>query len=118
MALLLLAVHLATVAGKSSSPSPSTEKGKLEPSISQNEAAALEEMIKSVLGSLEKMIAREEFSEEEEDELISSIWIYFTDSGAMQLQFHELLSILYSLCPSVILISWLSNMVDDHPPGE
>ena len=107
----------AAMAGESASSLPSTEKGELESSSSQKEAAALEEMIESVLGSLEKVIAGEELTEEEEDELISSIWIYFTDSGG-QPQFHELLPLFIHDVSSIILVSRLSDRLDDHPPDE
>ena len=97
--------------------SSSCGKGKHESSSSQNEAAALEEMIESVLGSLEKVIAGEELTEEEEDEVMSSIWIYFTDSGG-QPQFHELLPLFIHDVSSVIFVSRLSDRLDDHPPDE
>ena len=107
----------AAVAGESASSLPSTEKGELESSSSQKEAAALEELIESVLGSLKKVIAGEELTEEEEDKLISSIWIYFTDSGG-QPQFHELLPLFIHDVSSIIFVSRLSDRLDDHLPDE
>ena len=103
------------MAGKLSSSGKG--EGELESSSSQNEAAALDAMVESVLGSLEKLIAREELTEEEEDELMSSVWIYFTDSGG-QPQFHELLPLFIHDVSSVIIVSRLSDRLDDHPPDE
>ena len=105
----------AAMAGKSSSSGKG--EGELESSSSQNEAAALDVMVESVLGSLEKLIAGEELTEEEEDELMSSVWIYFTDSGG-QPQFHELLPLFIHNVSSVIIVSRLSDRLDDHPPDE
>ena len=105
----------AAMAGKSSSSGKG--EGKLESSTSHNEAAALDAMVKSVLGSLEKLIAGEELTEEEEDELMSSVWIYFTDSGG-QPQFHELLPLFIHDVSSVIIVTRLSDRLDDHPPDE
>ena len=106
----------ATMAGESATSSGKS-KGKLESFSSQNEAAALDEMVESMLGSLEKLIAGEELTEEEEDELMSSVWIYFTDSGG-QPQFHELLPLFIHNVSSVIIVSRLSDRLDDHPPDE
>ena len=105
----------AAMAGKSSSSGKG--EGELESSSSQNEAAALDAMVESVLGSLEKLIAGKELTEEEEDELMSSVWIYFTDSGG-QPQFHELLPLFIHDVSSVIIVSRLSDRLDDHPPDE
>ena len=103
------------MAGKLSSSGKG--EGELESSSSQNEAAALDAIVESVLGSLEKLIAGEELTEEEEDELMSSVWIYFTDSGG-QPQFHELLPLFIHDVSSVIIVSRLSDRLDDHPPDE
>ena len=89
-------------------------EAKLESSSSQ---VALDDMVESVLGSIEKLIAGDELTEEEEDELMSSIWIYFTDSRG-QPQFHELLPLFNHDASSVIIVSRLSNRLDDHPPDE
>ena len=51
------------------------------PTSSEEEAAALKEMIDSIFVTLEKVIAGDDLSEDEVEELFSSIWIYFTDSG-------------------------------------
>ena len=107
--------RLAAMAGKSSSSGKA--EGELGSSSSKNEAAALDEMVESLLGSLEKLIAGEELTEEEEDELMSSVWIYFTDSGG-QPQFHELLPLFIHDVSSVIIVSRLSDRLDDHPPDE
>ena len=80
-------------------------EGEFESSSSQ---AALDEMVESVLGSLEKLIAGEELTEEEEDELMSSVWIYFTDSGG-QPQFHEL--------PPLFMMSHRSSLCLGCPTG-
>ena len=126
--------NLATMAGKSSSSgclhatsSSKNEATALDKNVEsllgssssqlQNEAAALDVIVKSLLGSLEKLIAGEELTEEEEDELMSSVWIYFTDSGG-QPQFHELLPLFIHDVSSVIIVSRLSDRLDDHPPDE
>ena len=83
----------------------------------QDEAAALKEMIDSVFGELEKLISGEELSEEEVEELFSSDWVYFTDSGG-QPQFHELLPLFIREISSLIFVSRLSDRLDDHPPDE
>ena len=101
---------LATVASKLSSSC----KAKHESFYSPKEAVVL---VDSMLGSLEKLIAGVELTEEEEDELMSSVWIYFTDSGG-QPQFHELLPLFIHDVSSVIIVSRLSDRLDDHPPDE
>ena len=85
--------------------------------ISQEEEAALKEMIDSVFGKLEKLISGEELSDEEAEELFCSIWVYFTDSGG-QPQFHELLPLFIHNISSVIFVSRLSDRLDDRPPDE
>ena len=107
--------RLAAMASKSSSSGKA--EGELGSSSSKNEVAALDEIVESLLGSLEKLIAGEELTEEEEDELMSSVWIYFTDSGG-QPQFHELLPLFIHDVSSVIIVSRLSDRLDDHPPDE
>ena len=104
--------RLAAMAGESSSSGRSHAT-----SSSKNEAATLDEMVESLLGSLKKLIAGEELTEGEEDELMSSVWIYFTDSGG-QPQFHELLPLFIHDVSSVIIVSRLSDRLDDHPPDE
>ena len=94
-----------------------SSKGKLESCSFSEKEAAVDEMVDSVLGSLEKLIAGEQLTEEEEDELMSSVWIYFTDSGG-QPQFHELLPLFTHDVSSVIIVSRLSDRLDDHPPDE
>ena len=86
-------------------------------STSSKEEAALKEMIDSIFGTLEKVIAGDDLSKEEVEELFSSIWIYFTDSGG-QPQFHELLPLFINDISSLIFVSRLSDRLDDRPPDE
>ena len=87
------------------------------PTSSEEEAAALKEMIDSIFSTLEKVIAGDDLSEDEVEELFSSIWIYFTDSGG-QPQFHELLPLFINDISSLIFVSRLSDRLDDRPPDE
>ena len=84
---------------------------------SVNEAAVLKEMIDTVLGKLEKLIAGEGLSEEEAEELFSKEWVYFTDSGG-QPQFHELLPLFVRDVSSVVIVSRLSDRLDEYPLDE
>ena len=84
---------------------------------SLDEAAALEATIESVLATLEKVIAGEELSEEEVEELFSSDWVLFTDCGG-QPQFQELLPLFIQEITSLIIVSRLSDRLDDCPPDE
>ena len=86
-------------------------------SPSSEEEAALKEMIDSIFGTLEKVIAGDDLSEEEVEELFSSIWVYFTDSGG-QPQFNELLPLFINDISSLIFVSRLSDKLDDRPPDE
>ena len=86
-------------------------------SHSSEEEAVLKEMIDSIFGTLEKVIAGDDLTEDEVEELFSSIWIYFTDSGG-QPQFHELLPLFISDISSLIFVSRLSDRLDDRPPDE
>ena len=79
-----------------------------------DEAAALKA---SVFATLEKVIAGEELSKEEVEELFSSDWVYFTDCGG-QPQFHELLPLFIQEIMSLIVVSRLSDRLDDCPPDE
>ena len=86
-------------------------------SNSLDEAAALKATIESIFASLEKVIAGEELSEEEVEELVSSDWVLFTDCGG-QPQFHELLPLFIQEITSLIVVSRLSDRLDDYPPDE
>ena len=86
-------------------------------STSTDEVAALKATIDSVFATLEKVIAGEELSEEEMEELFSSDWVYFTDCGG-QPQFHELLPLFIQQITSLIIVSRLSDRLDDCPPDE
>ena len=86
-------------------------------STSLDEAAALKATIDSVFATLEKVIAGEELSEEEVEELFSSDWVYCTDYGG-QPQFHELLPLFIQEVTSLIVVSRLSDRLDDCPPDE
>ena len=87
------------------------------PSSSLDEEAAVKEVIDSVFGTLEKLISGEELTGEEADELLSSIWVYFTDCGG-QPQFHELLPLFIREVSSVLVVSRLSDRLDARPPDE
>ena len=87
------------------------------PTSSEEEAAALKEMVDSIFVTLEKVIAGDDLSEDEVEELFSSIWVYFTDSGG-QPQFHELLPLFINDISSLIFVSRLSDRLDDRPPDE
>ena len=88
------------------------------PSIDESsEAAVLKATIESVFATLEKAIAGEELSEEEVEELFSSDWVLFTDCGG-QPQFHELLPLFIQEITSLIIVSRLSDRLDDCPPDE
>ena len=87
------------------------------PTSSEEETAALKEMVDSIFVTLEKVIAGDDLSEDEVEELFSSIWIYFTDSGG-QPQFHELLPLFINDISSLIFVSRLSDRLDDRPPDE
>ena len=100
----------------SSSPLPSNSDTQ-SPSSSLDEEAAVKEVIESVFGTLEKLISGEELNEEEAEELLSSIWVYFTDCGG-QPQFHELLPLFIREVSSVLFVSRLSDRLDDSPPDE
>ena len=91
--------------------------GGSQSSTSLDEAAALKVTIESVFATLEKVIAGEELSEEEVEELFSSNWVYFTDCGG-QPQFHELLPLFIQEITSLIVVSRLSDRLDDCPPDE
>ena len=91
--------------------------GGSQSSTSLDEAAALKATINSVFATLEKVIAGEELSEEEVEELFSSDWVYFTDCGG-QPQFHELLPLFIQEITSLIIVSRLSDRLDDCPPDE
>ena len=86
-------------------------------STSLDEVAALKATIDSVFATLEKVIAGEELSEEDVEELFSSDWVYFTDCGG-QPQFHELLPLFIQQITSLIVVSRLSDRLDDCPPDE
>ena len=86
-------------------------------STSLDEAAALKATIESVFATLEKVIAGEELSQEEVEELFSSDWVLFTDCGG-QPQFHELLPLFIQEITSLIVVSRLSDRLDDCPPDE
>ena len=86
-------------------------------STSQDEAAALKVTIESVFATLQKVIAGEELSEEEMEELFSSDWVLLTDCGG-QPQFHELLPLFIQEITSLIIVSRLSDRLDDCPPDE
>ena len=86
-------------------------------STSLDEAAALKATIDSVFATLEKVIAGGELSEEEVEELFSSDWVYCTDCGG-QPQFHELLPLFIQEVTSLIVVSRLSDRLDDCPPDE
>ena len=82
-----------------------------------DEAAVLKEMIDGVLGKLQKLIAGEELSDEDVEELFSAEWIYLTDSGG-QPQFHELLPLFVHDVSSVVMVSRLSDRLDEYPLDE
>ena len=103
-----------TVVGvASSSPVPSDGETQSPSSSSLDEEAA----VKEVIGTLEKLISEEELNEEEAEELLSSIWVYFTDCGG-QPQLHELLPLFICEVSSVLFASQLSDRLDDHPPDK
>ena len=85
--------------------------------ISQDDESALKEEIDSLFEKLEKLILAEELSEEHIDELFSSIWVYFTDTGG-QSKFHELIPLFINNISSVIFVSRLTDRLDDCPPDE
>ena len=88
------------------------------PSVDESsEAAALKATIESVFATLEKVIAGEELSKEEVEELFSSDWVLFTDCGG-QPQFHELLPLFIQEITSLIVVSRLSDRLDDCLPDE
>ena len=111
-----VASRSAAVGSQSSSSSSATGEPESQ-SDSQSDEATVDEMIESILSSLKRLIAGGELTEEEEDELMSSIWIYFTDSGG-QPQFHELLPLFIHGVSSVIIVCRLSDRLDDYPPDE
>ena len=86
-------------------------------STSLDEAAALKVTINSIFATLEKVIAGEELSEEKVEELFTSDWVYLTDCGG-QPQFHELLPLFIQEITSLIVVSRLSDRLDDCPPDE
>ena len=84
---------------------------------SSNEEAVLNEMIDSVLEKLQKLIAGEELTDEEAEELFSAEWIYLTDSGG-QPQFHELLPLFVRDVSSILVVSRLCDRLDEYPLDE
>ena len=84
---------------------------------SSNEEAVLNEMIDSVLEKLQKLIAGEELTDEEAEELFSVEWIYLTDSGG-QPQFHELLPLFVRDISSILVVSRLCDRLDEYPLEE
>ena len=84
---------------------------------SSNEEAILKEMIDSVLEKLQKLIAGEELTDEEAEELFSVEWIYLTDSGG-QPQFHELLPLFVRDVSSILVVSRLCDRLDEYPLDE
>ena len=103
--------------GGASTSMPCDIDSEAESATCSEEEAALKEMIDSIFGTLEKVIAGDDLTEDEVEELFSSIWIYFTDSGG-QPQFHELLPLFISDISSLIFVSRLSDELDDRPPDE
>ena len=103
----------------SSTPAMSGASVSLPPDspLSLNEEAALKEMIDSVFGKLERLISGENLSGEDVEELFSSVWVYFTDSGG-QPQFQELLPLFVHDISSLIFVSRLSDRLNDRPPDE
>ena len=85
--------------------------------ISQDDESALKKEIDLLFEKLEKLILAEELSEEDIDELFSSIWVYFTDTGG-QPKFHELIPLFINNISSVIFVSRLTDRLDDRPPDE
>ena len=86
-------------------------------STALDEASALKATVDSIFATLKKVIAGEDLSEEEVEELFSSDWVYFTDCGG-QPQFHELLPLFIQEITSLIVVSRLSDRLDDRPPDE
>ena len=84
---------------------------------SSKEEAVLNEMIDSVLEKLQKLIAGEELTDEEAEELFSAEWIYLTDSGG-QPQFHELLPLFMRDVSSILVVSRLCDRLDEYPLDE
>ena len=84
---------------------------------SANEAATLKKMINSLMGKLEELVIEEGLSEEDAEKLFSREWIYFTDSGG-QPQFHELLPLFVRDVSSVVIVSRLSDRLDQYPIDE
>ena len=84
---------------------------------SASEAATLKKMINSLMGKLEELVVEEGLSEEDAEKLFSREWIYFTDSGG-QPQFHELLPLFVRDVSSVVIVSRLSDRLDQYPIDE
>ena len=77
-------------------------------------AATLKKIINGIMGKLEELVVEEGFSEEDAEKLFSREWIYFTDSGC-QPQFHELLLLFVRDVSSVVIVSRLSDRLDQYP---
>ena len=104
---------------RSSAPTMSGTSSSLpsKAPISQDDESALKEEIDSLFEKLEKLILAEKLSEDDIDELFSSIWVYFTDTGG-QPKFHELIPLFINNISSVIFVSRLTDRLDDRPPDE
>ena len=83
-------------------------------STSLDEAGTLKATIESVFATLEKV---EELSKEEVEELFSSDWVYCTNCGG-QPQFHKLLPLFIQEVTSLIVVTRLSDRLDDCLPDE
>ena len=101
-----------SVADEASACSPPDDKD-----ASLDETAVLKEMIDGVLENLQKLIAGEELTDEEAEELFSTEWIYLTDSGG-QPQFHELLPLFVHDVSSILVVSRLCDRLDKYPLDE
>ena len=95
----------------------SSDESDGEEQSSTSDLDAVREVIKSVIGALEKVISGEELSEVEAEELLRSIWVYIIDCGG-QPQFHELLPLFIQEVSAVLFVSRLSDKLDNCPPDE
>ena len=66
---------------------------------------------------LEKLVSEKGLSEEEAERLFSREWVYFTDSGG-QPQFHEVLPLFIRDVSSVVVVTRLSDRLDQYPTDE
>lgn len=104
--------HAGRHIGKNNSKSTSQSFSK-----SGGEAATLKKTIDGIMRKLEKLVGEEGFSEDDAEMLFSREWVYFTDSGG-QPQFHEVLPLFIRDVSSVVIVTRLSDRLDQYPTDE